>query len=51
MKPWMRWALLAFVLYMIVQFPNQSARVLDNTVDFLGNVAESSANFINSVLS
>lgn len=51
MKPWMRWALLAFALYMIVQFPDQSARVLDNTVDFLGNLAENSADFVNSMLS
>jgi hypothetical protein len=50
-KPWIKWALLAFVLYMIVQFPNESARMLDNTVNFFGNVAESSADFINSVLS
>ena len=42
---------MAFLLYMIVQFPGESARVLDNTVDFLGNVAESSADFVNNVLS
>ena len=47
----MRWTLLAFLLYMIVQFPSEAAQVFDNTVDFIGNVAEGSADFVNSVLS
>ena len=47
----MRWTLLAFILYMIVQFLSESARVFDNTIDFLGTLAEGSADFVNSVLS
>lgn len=50
MKPWMRWTLVLFILYMIIQDPSASARVFDNTIDLLGRMAEGSADFVNSVL-
>ncbi len=51
MKPWMRWTFIAFVLYMIVANPDQSAQILDNSVDLVGRLFQGSASFVDRILS
>jgi hypothetical protein len=45
-KKWINWGLIAFGVYLIVQFPDDATRMLTNTRDLLGRVAESGADFV-----
>jgi hypothetical protein len=49
-KKYLTWAVLAFAFYMVVQFPDDSVRILTNTMGALGRLAEQSADFVRGVL-
>ena len=49
-KKLVTWLLVAFVLYLIIQFPDDSVRILDNTRSVLGRFASSGAEFVRGML-
>lgn len=50
MKKFIIWMLVAFVLYLIIQFPDDSVRIMSNTRDVLGRFAASGARFVRGAL-
>ena len=50
MKKWINWGLIAFLLYLVVQFPDDATQLLTNSRDLLGRVAESGADFVRGTL-
>ncbi len=50
MKKFVTWMLVAFLIYLIIQFPDDSVRLMDNTREVLGRFAASGARFVRGML-
>jgi hypothetical protein len=45
-RKFITYAVTAFLFYLVVQFPDDAVRLLTNSRDLLGRIAEQSADFV-----
>lgn len=45
-RKFITYAVSAFLFYLVVQFPDDAVRLLSNSRDLLGHIAEQSADFV-----
>jgi hypothetical protein len=50
LKKVVTWLVVAFVVWYVIQAPEQSAQIVKNVGDALGNAATSFANFVGSLV-